>query len=116
MAMARAPRGRAANNQGWSGKAAQVLANTIGLSTGAANRKPRAVASGAPPASRRRATGTLPHSQAGKAKPKAAPVRGPSRGWAGKRCSQRPPGLSQRAREAITTPISRKGRASITKP
>ena len=115
-ASSRAAPGRAASSQGWLGKAAQVLASTIGFSTGAANKKPRAVPTGAPPASSRRATGTLPHSQAGRAKPRAAPVRGPSRGWAGSCRSQAPPGASQRARLAIPTPISRNGRASSSRP
>jgi hypothetical protein len=108
--------GRANNSQGWAGKAAQVLAITIGLSTGAANRNPNAVPRGAPPTSILRATGTLPHSQAGSAKPRAAPLSGPSSGWAGSRLSQRPPGASQRASAEINTPIRRKGRASINSP
>ena len=114
--MARAARGLASSNQGRSGKAAQVLASTIGLSTGAANKKPKAVAIGAPEAISRRATGTLPHSQAGRAKPRAAPVSGPNRGSAGKRRSQPPAGLNQRTREAMPTPINRNGSAPINSP
>jgi hypothetical protein len=38
-----------------------------------------------------RATGTFPHSQAGSAKPRSAPLSGPSSGWAGSRLSPRPP-------------------------
>ena len=111
----RAPSGLAANSHGWLGKAAQVLAITTGFSTGAAKRKPKDVPRGAPPAINRRATGTLPHSQAGKAKPRAAPVMGPRSGWLGKRCNQPPPGASQRAKPAMRTPISRNGRASISR-
>ena len=111
-----APRGRAIRSQGWSGKAAHVLARTIGLRTGAANRNPRAVPSGAPLASILRATGTLPHSQAGSANPINAPVMGASKGWSGNRLIQAVCGTNQRARPAITTPSSRKGIASNSSP
>jgi len=49
------------------------------LSTGAANKETPARGPGAHPRpAARRATGTLPHSQAGRAKPRAAPLSGPS--------------------------------------
>ena len=50
-----------------------MLAKTIGLRTGAAKRKPKAVPIGAPLARSPLATGTLPHSQAGKAEPHQGP-------------------------------------------
>ena len=62
-----------------------LAAKTIGLRTGAAKRKPKAVPMGAPLASNLLATGTLPHSQAGNANPIIAPVIGASRGFLGSR-------------------------------
>ena len=88
----------------------------MGFRTGAANRNPKAVPRGAPLASIRRATGTLPHSQAGSAKPISAPVIGASSGWRGRRRIQAVCGTSQRASPAMDTPSSRKGIASSSRP
>ena len=71
---------------------------------------------GAPLASRRRATGTLPHSQAGRAKPIRAPMIGASTGFLGSRSIQAPGGTAHRASPAMATPSSRNGTASSSNP
>ena len=88
----------------------------MGLRTGAAKRKPNAVPMGAPLARSLLATGTLPHSQAGSAKPIRAPVIGASSGFLGSLCTQAVWGTSQRAIPAIATPNKRKGMASSKRP
>jgi hypothetical protein len=71
---------------------------------------------GAPLARSLLATGTLPHSQAGSAKPIRAPVIGASSGFLGSLCTQAVWGTSQRAIPAIATPSKRKGMASSKRP
>jgi hypothetical protein len=89
-----------------------VLAKTIGLRTVAAKSKPKAVPIGASLARSLLATCTLPHSQAGKAKPIKTPVIGASSGFLVSLCTQAVWGISQRAIPAIATPGKRKGMAS----
>jgi hypothetical protein len=86
------------------------------LRTGAAKRKPKAVPMGAPLARSLLATGTFPHSQAGKANPIKAPVIGAISGFLGSRWTQAVWGTSQRASPAIATPSKRKGMASSRRP
>ena len=54
--------------------AVAVLNITMGLSTGAVNKKAMPAGRGSPFRKRRRASGTVPHSQMGKIKPSDAPT------------------------------------------
>src|ERR1700690_3168405 len=67
------------NNMRPQPNAVAVLNITIGLRTGAANKKAMPAGKGRPFRKRRRASGTVPHSQMGKIKPSDAPTNAAGR-------------------------------------
>jgi hypothetical protein len=104
---------RAATTSGRPGKATAVDTSTTGLMAGAASMKAKAAAAGAPPAVRRPAMGTAPHSQPGRATP-ASPAAGTATsGRSGSALASQPGGTRAAIAPLTTTPRTRKGRAWV---
>lgn len=95
-------------------KAVMVVMMVIGLRIGAANRKLITSAGLKPLASKLRATGTLPHSQTGRAMPEIEMRMRRMIGCFGKILSNRLGGKNRRISDEVMMPSIRKGVASTT--
>ena len=110
------PTQRARTIAGWPGKATAVATSTTGLMAGADSMNVSAAAPETPSPNSRRATGTEPHSQPGRAAP---PTPATATAIAGRRGSQRASFSAETnaaIRPLITTPSTRKGRAWTNTP
>jgi hypothetical protein len=88
---------------------------TMGLIVGAASKKPIAAETGTRCKSKRRATGTLPHSQTGNKNPTKLPIKAADTGFLGINCRKWLSLIYRSKRLDKMTPIKRKGNASTIK-
>ena len=94
---------------GWPGNATAVATSTTGLMAGAASMNVNAAAPTAPSPKRRRATGTEPHSQPGRAAPPTPATRIAAAGLRGNQRASRSGVTNAATSPLITIPSARKG-------
>src|ERR1700690_4629136 len=104
------------NNMRPQPNAVAVLNITIGLRTGAANKKAMPAGKGRPFRKRRRASGTVPHSQMGKIKPSDAPTNAAGRAGRGAERANQSSERKTSTNPDDIVPINKNGRASMNIP
>ena len=96
--------------------AVAVLNITMGLRTGAANKKEMPAGSGSPFRKRRRASGTVPHSQMGKINPSDAPTKAAGKARRGAERASQSSERKTSTNPEESVPINKNGRASMKIP
>ena len=96
--------------------AVAVLNITMGLRTGAASKKAMPAGRGSPFRKRRRASGTVPHSQMGKINPSDAPTNAAGRARRGAERANQSSERKTSTNPDDIVPINKNGRASINIP